>query len=193
MVQTAQRINILVIPDPLLVFIAFVAGDVDQDFDTGGFTDGFKYVDRAADVRVEGHFRFVVGEADKGLGGKVEDKFRLIFVESSDQPVKIPNISINMRYFIPESRCFKIVRRTGGVKGITDDVRPQLLKPDRQPRPLETGVASDQRSPFFINVIEQQSFHLIYCTVKNVSLLKLLLRHLSRQRLRSKSNASSCC
>ena len=141
--MTAHRIVFPVAPDPFPVFIAFVAGDVDEDLDTRGFADGLEDVDRAADIRVEGHFRFVVGEADKGLGGKVKDKFRLIFSESFDQPVEIADISMNMRYFLSEPRCLKIVGLTGGSKCVADDISPQFFQPDRQPRPLEAGVAGD--------------------------------------------------
>jgi len=87
-------------------------------------------------------------EADERLGGKVENKFRLIFFESLGQPVEIADISMNMSYFLPEPRCLKVVGLARGRKGIADDVRPQFPMPDRQPRPFETHVAGDQRGPF---------------------------------------------
>ena len=103
-IMAAHRIVFPVTPDPFPVFIAFVAGDVDQDLHAGGFADGLKHVDRAANVRVKGQFRLFVGEADKGLGTEVKDKFGLIFLESFHNLVEIADISMNMRYSLPEPR-----------------------------------------------------------------------------------------
>ena len=122
--MAAERIVFPVTPNPFPVFIAFVAGDVDQNFDAGGFADGLKHIDSTADICVEGQFRLLVGEADDGLGSEVKDKFGLIFIESLHQPVEIEDISMNMRYFLPELRGLKIVGLAGRVKGIADDVRP---------------------------------------------------------------------
>ena len=141
--MTAHWIVFPVAPNPLPVFIAFVAGDVDQDFNAGGFTDGLKDVDRAADVGIKGQFRLFVREADKGLGSQVKDKFRLMFLESFDQPIEIARISMNMRYFLLKFRCLKIVGLAGRIERIADDIRPQFLQPDRQPGTLETRVAGD--------------------------------------------------
>jgi len=158
---TAHRVIFPVAPDPSPVFIALVAGDVDHDFDAGDCADGLKHVDRTADIRVKGHFRFVVGEADEGLGSEVKNKFRLIFFESLDQPVEIADISMNMRYFLLKFRCFKIVGLAGGFEGIADDIRSQFLQPDRQPWPLKSGVAGDQNFCFFIGIIKQLTPNLI--------------------------------
>jgi len=94
--MTAHWIIFPVAPDPFPVLIAFVAGDVEQNFDAGGFADGLKYGDRAADIRVESQFGFGVREADKRLGGKVKDNFRLIFLKCFHYPVEVPDISMNM-------------------------------------------------------------------------------------------------
>jgi len=141
--MAAHRIVFPVSPDPFLVFIAFVGGDVDQDLDAGGFADGLEDVDRTANVGVEGQFRFVIGEANDGLGCQVEDKFRLIFSESFEEMIKIADISMNVRYFLPESGGGEIAGLAGRIKGITDNVRAKFLQPDGQPGTFETGVAGD--------------------------------------------------
>ena len=82
------------------------------------------------------------------------DEFGLIFFESPHQPVEIANIPMNVRYFFPELRGLKIVGITGRFEGITDDVRPQFLQPDRQPRPLEPGVAGNEDFLFFVKIFE---------------------------------------
>lgn len=74
-------------PEPLLVFIAFVTGDVDQDFDAGGFAGGLKHVDRAADVRGEGPFS--VRRGRRTGAGRVEgiaDDLRPQFLQPDGQP-----------------------------------------------------------------------------------------------------------
>ncbi len=122
-VMAAQRVVFPVAPDPFPVFIAFIAGDVDQDFDTRCQANGLKNVDRAADVRVEGHFRLVIGEADEGLGSQVKDKFRLIFSESFNQPVEIAYIPMNVSNLILESGGLKIVGLAGRSEGVANDIR----------------------------------------------------------------------
>jgi len=139
----AHRVVFPVSPDPFLVFIAFVGGDVDQDFDADGFTDGLKHVDRAADVGVEGQLRFVVGEAYDGLGRQVKDKFRLIFAESFEEMIKIADISMDVCDFLLEFSCFEVIGIAGRIKGITDNFPTKFLQPDGQPRTLKAGVAGD--------------------------------------------------
>jgi len=142
-VVAAHRIIFSVAPDPFPVFIAFVAGDVDQDFDAGGFANGLKHIDRAADIGVKGQFRLVVGKADEGLGGQVKDKFRLMFLESLHEMIEITDIPMNMGDFILKPGGLEIVGLAGRSKGIADDIRPQFLQPDRQPGTFESGVAGD--------------------------------------------------
>jgi hypothetical protein len=55
----------------LPVFIAFVAGDIDQDLHAGDFADGLEDVDRAAGVRAEGQFRIPVGKTDEGQATRI--------------------------------------------------------------------------------------------------------------------------
>jgi len=126
-IMTAHRVVFSVAPDPFPVFIAFVAGDVDQDFDAGGFANGLKHIDRAADIGVKGQFRLVVGKADEGLGGQVKDKFRLMFLESLHEMIEITDIPVNMGDFILKPGGLEIVGLAGWCKRIADDIRPQFL------------------------------------------------------------------
>ena len=153
-VMAAHRIVFPVSPYPFVVLIAFVAGDIDQDFDAGGFSDDLKHIDRTADVCIKGQFRLFVGEADKRLRGQMKNKFRLIFFKSLRQQVEIADISIDIRDFIPEFRGREIVGFAGRIKGIADNIRPQFLQPDRQPGSFETCVTGDQNLFIFINIVK---------------------------------------
>ena len=123
-IMAAHRIVFPVAPDPFPVFIAFIASDVNENFDAGSFADGLKYIDCAADIRIKSQFRFFERETDEGLGSKVKDKFRLIFLEGFDQPIVIADISMNMRYFLPQFSGVKIIGLARRIKGVANNIRP---------------------------------------------------------------------
>jgi hypothetical protein len=76
-VVSAHRVGLAIGPDPFAILVAFVGGDADQRADAADLPRRFHDVYRAHHVGGVGLDRLLVGEADQGLRGEMEDHLRL--------------------------------------------------------------------------------------------------------------------
>ena len=146
-VVPAHRIAFAIGPDPLAVFVAFVAGDGDDGANAFRPAAGVEQMHRAHDVGRVGLDRIVVRIADERLGSEVEDDLRLA---PHSRPLR-PHPCRGRRL-----RCGSRARRAGSArrgsarsaaareKPVTS--APSWCSQSAQPAALEAGVARDEDS-----------------------------------------------
>ena len=117
--------------------------------------NGLEQIGRAHHVHVQRLARLLVCEPDDRLCGEVEDDIRLGLGKRITQAGRIPDIRLDVGDALAHAGDIEQGRLGRGRKGVAGDLGPERTKPQRQPRPLETGVPRHEDTPAGVSAAKQ--------------------------------------
>ena len=133
-----------VAPDPFLVLVALVGGDVDNGLDGARLACRLQHVDRAHHVGCIGFDGLLVGQPHQWLCRHVDDDFRLELVHLGLHSSKVTDVGDAVLHALRYPSNVKQCRVTWWRQRDAAQVRPHGLQPQAQPTSLEAGVTRQQ-------------------------------------------------
>ena len=124
-----QRIIFPVAPHPLVVFIAFVSGDIDHRLDATCCADGLQHMHCSHHVGRIGGDRVLIRVAHQRLRCHVNDDFWLVFGKCALYCAQVTYVAQHAGHALPYVCSVKQARRGGRGQRVASDLRAHGLKP----------------------------------------------------------------
>ncbi len=153
-VMPAHGVVFTIAPDPLVIAIAFVAGDDDDGARGRAMAAGLKHPGRAQNIGVEGCQRILVRRAHQREGRHMDDHLGREFPQRLFQrgivvDVRMPAVDQLVQAQAPEHG-----RRARRIQGNPHDFRSQHVQPHGEPASLEARMPGDEYAPAVIKLFQ---------------------------------------